>query len=182
MAQPPKTIFRPEAMAKYMDSQSTPVFPKLIGPRLFPKLWALIALLIAAMLFLVWMPITQTHQANGTPLLLDQTSRTMSFLLSDLNDLKVEPGDTLVWLSPSEMESDAEVLAVSPTLDDARDLHEQFPNLKPLHTSNHFPAIVVSVQAPQPSSAALSGRTLEITIQKPPKRFLDWLFIGARGS
>lgn len=60
-----KSIFRPEALARYHKKGETAVIPKFAHPRLFPKLWAPPIVLLLLILGLLFWPKTHSVTVTG---------------------------------------------------------------------------------------------------------------------
>jgi len=178
MSHPPKSIFRPEAMAKYMDSQSTPVFPKIIGPGLFPKLWVLVAVLVGSMVFLGWMPITQTYQTSG--FLLPSQGSKVSLFLSESNSPWIAPGDIAAWKIANQEIGRGRVSHVAEPIQNTAHLHANYPSIALPVSDLDWPIRVITVEPAHLESGPVENERLQITVTKASKRFLDWLPMAKR--
>ena len=174
MNQKPKIIFRPEAMAKFMDTQSTPVFPKLIGPGLFQKLWVTVLVLISGLAFLGWVPIAQTYRAAGQCAATSEIGPTLTVLLEDRNGLRIEPRDHITWACGESSLGQGSVIAISDPIPNSTILASTFPRLSP-SPDLAWPIRVMTAVANLPNTLPAGGADLQITFERPPKRFLDWL-------
>lgn len=58
-----QSIFRPDAVRRYLESSNKVVLPRLISPRIFGWLWVVVAITLLAGL-LVWLPLL-IHMLRG---------------------------------------------------------------------------------------------------------------------
>jgi hypothetical protein len=57
------SIFRDEALRRYVESQEKSVLPRLLSPKIFIYLWLLVALLIVGSI-LIWLAIKPINDLN----------------------------------------------------------------------------------------------------------------------
>lgn len=180
MSKTEKRIFRQEALARYMDQSQEAVFPKIIGPKLFPKLWILIALLFAALFLIGWIPVRQEYQLQAVWLPNPDSPSLKWLAIPAHNHPKLKKGlELTVHQGGSVLLHGIITECKGPFEHDSRLLGTESKMLSSV-PNIHWPTVLVGVRADEFAPLLEQPGQVQVMLKHPPLRILN--FISAINS
>jgi hypothetical protein len=192
-----RSVYRPEAVRRYMEGRERSVLPRFVSPRIFVCLWLLLGLLLASAV-LAWFTEIPMY-ASGQAVIV-RRSDLSAHVPDEVVAVAFLPAEELVHLRHGQMlflELDdsgrrlgSEILTVEPEISSPEVVRNRFAldTATGLAVNRPVAVVIAHLEAPPGEFPATSyvGSTYPVQVAVQPRRVLtllpglDWL-LGAQG-